>query len=366
MRIYNAVYKNSIMVNMKDIRTRKIIHVDMDAFFAAVEVRDNPSLQGRPVAVGGRSDRRGVIATASYEARRFGVRSAMSTAEAMRRCPQLVLVPGRMNAYKLVSSKVHEIFSRYTSVTEPLSLDEAFLDVTFCEQFQGSATRIAEHIRADIYRETGLTASAGVAPNKFLAKIASDENKPNGLFIITPEQAADFAAQLPLRKIPGVGPKSAERMAKLGMHIGADVLAHTPEQLAQWLGKFGPVLYQRAQGVDERPVQTHRIRKSVGVETTLDKDLHTVEQCRMVLTGLLPELQKRLKGRAFKGMQIKLKFHDFQQTTAAGSARGLDPSVIEAALCVAFERAKGRRIRLVGISVQLANNEQLKQLSLPF
>lgn len=346
---------------------RKIIHVDMDAFFAAVEVRDNPALQGKPVAVGGNSDRRGVIATASYEARKFGVRSAMATAEALRRCPQLTLLPGRMTVYKEVSLQIRGIFARYTELIEPLSLDEAYLDVTDCQQCQGSATRIAERIRADILRETGLTASAGVAPNKFLAKIASDENKPNGQFVITPDQVAGFAANLPLRKIPGVGPKSAEKLAALGLHVGADVLLHSPERLEEWFGKFGPSLYLRAQGMDDRPVQTHRERKSVGVETTLSADLNSEESCWEVLLGLLPELHRRLAGRSFRGFQVKLKFHDFQKTTAAHQAYELSEDVLLSTLKVAYQRAQGRRVRLVGLSASLAKNEDyaLKQLSLP-
>lgn len=344
--------------------TRKIIHIDMDAYFAAVEVRDNPRLQGQPVAVGGSRERRGVISTASYEARRFGVRSAMATGEALRRCPQLILLPGRMAVYKQVSQQIRSIFARYTDLIEPLSLDEAYLDVSDCSHCQGSATRIAERIRADILRETGLTASAGVAPNKFLAKIASDENKPNGQCVITPARAAAFAAHLPLRKIPGVGPKSAEKMAALGLHTGADVLRHSPEQLTEWLGKFGPVLHERAQGVDERPVQTHRVRKSVGVESTLSADLTSEAACFSVLERLLPELERRLAGRAFKGIQVKLKFHDFQQTTAACQSLLLDESVLRSVLAVAYGRAQGRRVRLVGISVALAESQPFQQLTL--
>lgn len=337
----------------------------MDAFFASVEIRDNPQLRGKAVAVGGRSERRGVIATANYEARQFGVRSAMATAEALRKCPHLVLIPGRMSAYKEVSNQIRAIFAKYTSLIEPLSLDEAYLDVTDCEDCHGSATLIAEQIRREIFEQTGLTASAGIAPNKFIAKIASDENKPNGQCVVTPDQTAEFARNLSLRKIPGVGPKSAERLARLGMHTGSDVLQHSPEELAQWLGKFGPVLHQRAQGIDERPVQTHRERKSVGVETTLSQDLTSEEACWEVLNGLLPELELRLKGRPFKGLQVKLKFHDFQQTTAAAQSEVLNLEVIHSTLSVAFARGAGRRVRLVGISVSLNNDAKVTVTQLP-
>lgn len=349
----------------EQVKVRKIIHVDMDCFFAAVEMRDNPEYRGRPLAVGGAADSRGVIATCNYEARAFGVRSAMPSSEAKRRCPELLLVRGRMAEYKAVSEQIRAIFARYTELIEPLSLDEAYLDVTDCPVCQGSATLIAQRIRAEILAETGLTASAGIAPNKFLAKIASDENKPNGQFVIPPGRTAEFAATLPLRKIPGVGPKTAERLAELGLHTGADVLARTPEQLAGWLGKFGPVLHQRAQGIDPRPVQPHRERKSVGVETTLARDLTGAEACYQILEGLLPELERRLRGRAFKGVQVKLKFHDFQQTTLAQQATMLEPTQLKAMVTGAFDRGEGRRVRLVGVAVTLASGEAEQAQQLP-
>jgi DNA polymerase-4 len=343
---------------------RKIIHIDMDAFFAAVEIRDNPALRGKAVAVGGKADSRGVIATCNYEARRFGVRSAMASAEARRRCPELILLPGRMSVYKSVSAQIRSIFERYSELIEPLSLDEAYLDVTDSMQCRGSATLIALQIRQDILLETGLTASAGIAPNKFLAIIASDENKPNGQFVIRPEEAASFAAQLPLRKIPGVGPKTAERLAALGLHTGQDVLKFSPEALSQWLGKFGFELHQRALGMDDRPVQPHRERKSVGVEITLPQDLTSPSDCWTVLHGLLPELTRRLGQRSFKGVQIKLKFHDFQQTTVAHPAHSLALPELAAVLAVAYQRGQGRRVRLVGISVTLAHESPIQQLAL--
>jgi DNA polymerase-4 len=345
---------------------RKIIHIDMDAFYASVEIRDNPSLRGKPIAVGGRPETRGVIATCSYEARQFGIHSAMPSAEALRRCPHLILLPGRRDVYRQVSQQIHAIFARYTDLIEPLSLDEAFLDVTDCRACRGSATLIAEQIRADIKAETGLTASAGVAPNKFLAKIASDENKPDGLCVITPDQVAAFVADLPLRKIPGVGPRTAEKLEQQGLSVGRDLLPFSLEELSERFGRFGERLYQRARGIDERPVQPERVRKSVGVETTLPQDLRSEAQCREVLETLLPELQRRLRGRAFRGITVKLKFHDFRQTTAAHPADRLAGDLLDSILHVAWQRAAGRRVRLVGISVALAEEAPVSQLALDF
>lgn len=344
---------------------RKIIHIDMDAFYASVEIRDNPALRGKPIAVGGRAEQRGVIATCSYEARRFGIHSAMPTAEALRLCPGLILLPGRREVYVQVSRQIRAIFARYTQLIEPLSLDEAYLDVSGCNACQGSATLIAERIRAEIRAETGLTASAGVAPNKFLAKIASDENKPNGICIIPPERVADFVAKLPLQKIPGVGPRTAEKLSQAGFNRGRDLLPLSREELSKRYGRFGERLYQLARGIDERPVEPQRIRKSVGVETTLAQDLRSEAQCLEVLHTLLPELSHRLRGRGFRGITIKLKFHDFRQTTAAHRANQLAPDILRAILHQAYQRAAGRRVRLVGISVALAETAPpASQLSL--
>ncbi|GGB85989.1 DNA polymerase IV [Marinobacterium zhoushanense] len=343
---------------------RKIIHIDMDAFYASVEIRDNPELRGKAIAVGGKADSRGVISTCSYEARKYGVHSAMPSAEAVRRCPHLILLPGRMSVYKEVSAQIRAIFARYSDLVEPLSLDEAYLDVTECQACHGSATLIAEQIRAEILAETGLTASAGVAPNKFLAKIASEENKPNGQYVVTPDKAAEFVSALPLRKLPGVGPRTAEKLEQMGLQYGRDILSWSLAELSEKFGKFGHSLYQRARGIDERPVQPSRVRKSVGVETTLAQDLRTEAQCSAVLNGLLPELIQRLRGRPFKGLTIKLKFHDFQQTTAAGQADRISADILDSILHTAWQRAAGRRVRLVGISVSLSEETQIKQLSL--
>jgi len=242
---------------------RKVIHVDMDAFFASVEQRDHPELRGRPVAVGG-SARRGVVAAASYEARKFGVRSAMPSVTAARRCPDLVFVKHRFDVYRAVSQQVRDIFSRYSDLIEPLSLDEAFLDVTDDKQGLGSAVRTAEAIRADIFEETQLTASAGVSYNKFLAKIASDQNKPNGMYVIRPEEGAEFVAGLPVRRFFGVGPKTAERMAGLGIETGADLRACDRAFLVKHFGKYAKYLYYASRGVDERPVRSVHVEARRG------------------------------------------------------------------------------------------------------
>ena len=253
-------------------RQRKVIHVDMDAFYASVEQRDNPALRGRPVAVGG-SRERGVVAAASYEARRFGVHSAMPSVTAKRSCPELVFVKPRFDVYKEVSLQIRAIFSEYTSLIEPLSLDEAYLDVT--ENLKGVeyATQIAREIRARIWDETSLTASAGISVNKFLSKMASDQNKPNGQFVITPDMAPSFVASLRIGKFHGIGQKTEEKMNRLGIFTGLDLRAKSVDFLRQNFGKSGIYYYWIARGIDERPVQPDRVRKSVGAENTFEHDL---------------------------------------------------------------------------------------------
>jgi len=257
---------------------RKIIHVDMDCFFAAVEMRDDPSLRDIPIAIGGSRVQRGVISTANYPARKYGVRSAMPTATALRLCPHLKLLPGRFDAYKEASQQIRAIFTRYTPLIEPLSLDEAYLDVTDSEHCQGSATLMAQAIRADILRETGLTASAGIAPIKFLAKIASDMNKPDGQYVITPQAMPDFLLTLPLSKIPGVGKVATKKLEEMGLRTCADVQQADLAQLLKRFGKFGRVLWERSNGIDDRDVVVERERKSLGVERTLGEDIHHWEQ----------------------------------------------------------------------------------------
>ncbi|NHI02192.1 DNA polymerase IV [Oceanimonas sp. MB9] len=341
---------------------RKIIHVDMDCFFAAVEMRAHPEWRDIPLAIGGSASRRGVIATCNYPARAYGVRSAMPSHQALRLCPELLLISGNMAEYKRVSQQIRAIFRRYTELVEPLSLDEAYLDVTGSPQFNGSATLIAEDIRRAIRDELQLTASAGVAPNKFLAKIASEENKPDGLFVLPPAAVANYVSSLALGKIPGVGRKTVEKLAAMGLETCAQAVAAGEETLTRRFGKFGRLLWQRAQGIDERPVQVDRIRKSVGVETTLAADIYAAEEGREVLTRLWPELRRRLGERAICGLCIKLKFEDFEQTTL--SRRTTVPELDSALkLCEqAWGRAEGRGVRLVGVSVELAGEDSGAQL----
>ncbi len=347
---------------------RKFIHIDMDCFYAAVEMRDDPSLQDKPIAIGGSADRRGVVATCNYPAREFGVRSAMATATALRLCPNLVLVKGRMDEYKKVSDQIKSIYLRYTDEIEPLSLDEAFLDVTESELFGGSATYIAEDIRRAIFEETGLTASAGVAPIKFVAKVASDENKPNGICVINPAQLDEFVKRLPLKKIPGVGKVTLEKLNKLGLYKCEDIRSFPIEKLHKHFGKFGASLWKRAHAIDERRLSTNRKRKSIGVERTLDKDLVSLEECKDVVTRLLPKLHERIdtkKHSPIKSLGVKLKFDDFQQTTVEQQSQEVNEQLLIELLAKAFERGDGKNVRLVGLHVSLADNINADQLALP-
>ncbi|EKN4690026.1 DNA polymerase IV [Yersinia ruckeri] len=348
---------------------RKIIHVDMDCFFAAVEMRDDPSLRDIPLAIGGSADRRSVISTANYPARRYGVHSAMSTAIALKLCPQLKVIPGRMAAYKEVSLQIREIFSRYTSLIEPLSLDEAYLDVSDCQQFSGSATLIARQIRQSISDELRLTASAGIAPIKFLAKIASDLNKPNGQYVITPNQIQPFLQNLPLSKIPGVGKVTAKRLQDLGLTYCVDIQHYSQAKLLKRFGKFGQVLWERCHGIDDREISPERLRKSVGVERTLAQDIHCWSDCVAVIEKLYPELEMRLR-KVRPDLQIarqgvKLKFQDFQQTTQEHIWSVLNKEdLLQVAKQVWHERRAERGVRLVGLQVTLLDPQIERQLLL--
>ena len=299
---------------------RKIIHIDMDAFFASVEQRDNPELRGKPVAVGG-SRERGVVAAASYEARAFGVRSALPSVTAKRRCPDLIFVMPRFDIYKAVSLQIREIFAEYTPIIEPLSLDEAYLDVT--ENLKGiaSATEIAEAIRAKIKKETSLTASAGVSYNKFLAKLASDQNKPDGLFVITPNMGPAFVENLPVEKFHGVGPATTAKMNWLGIATGLDLRAQALPFLQHHFGKSGAYYYWIARGVDERPVRADRVRKSIGAENTFASDLHTFETMRDALEPIIAKVWRHCQATCIQGrtVTLKVKFADFQQITRSKS-----------------------------------------------
>ncbi len=299
---------------------RKIIHIDMDAFFASVEQRDHPELQGKPVAVGG-SAARGVVAAASYEARQFGVRSAMPSVTAKRRCPDLIFVKHRFDVYRQVSQQIRAIFRSHSDLVEPLSLDEAYIDVTQDKMGIGNATRIAEMIRAEIKKQTQLTASAGVSYNKFIAKIASDQNKPDGICVIKPHQGANFVAQLPVRRFFGVGPKTAERMAKLDIHTGADLRAQSEEFLRQHFGKSAGYLFRASRGVDHREVKPNRIRKSVGGERTYGKDLVSDTDLEEAIEKIIDIVWNSIEKSGSHGrtVTLKAKYADFRQITRSKS-----------------------------------------------
>lgn len=346
---------------------RRIIHVDMDAFFASVEQRDNPELRGLPVAVGG-ARARGVVAAASYEARRFGVRSAMPSVTARRLCPELIFVPPRFDAYRAVSAQIHAIFARYTPLIQPLSLDEAYLDVTAPLRPLGSATAIAAAIRAEIRAETGLTASAGVSYNKFLAKLASDHRKPDGLFVITPRMGPEFVAGLAVAKFHGIGPRTAARMAELGIHTGADLRQWERAALIARFGKAGGFYYGLARGEDDRPVNPDRTRKSLGAERTFETDLDAIGPALAALAPLSARVfaAAAAAGHAPRTVTVKVKYADFRIVTRSrsfatpiGSAAAL-AAAAEALLAPLFPPV--RPVRLLGVSVAGLDGAQGAQL----
>ncbi|AIX50372.1 DNA polymerase IV [Pantoea eucrina] len=348
---------------------RKIIHVDMDCFYAAVEMRDDPSLRDIPIAIGGNRVQRGVISTANYPARKYGVRSAMPTSTALRLCPHLRLLPGRFDAYKEASRQIRDIFLRYTPLIEPLSLDEAYLDVTSSLHCQGSATLMAQAIRADILRETGLTASAGIAPIKFLAKIASDLNKPDGQYVITPQTVPAFLHELPLSKIPGVGKVATKKLEEMGLRTCADVQRADLALLLKRFGKFGRSLWERSNGIDDREVIVERERKSLGVERTLPEDIHHWEQCLPIIDYLYAELDRRLGAirpdKQIARQGVKFKFSDFQQTTQEHVWAVLNKEDMVAVARQVWEaRRADRGVRLVGLHVTLVDPQLERQLLL--
>jgi DNA polymerase-4 len=331
-------------------------------------MRDNPDYRGRPLAVGGHEKQRGVLSTCNYEARKFGVRSAMPTAQAIKLCPSLLVVPGRMQVYVQVSRHIREIFSRYTELIEPLSLDEAYLDVSDSTQCHGSATLIAQAIRRDIWQELQLTASAGVAPIKFLAKVASDMNKPNGQFVIPPEKVQEVVDKLPLEKIPGVGKVSLEKLHQAGLYRCEDIKNSDYRELLRHFGRLGGSLWKRSHGIDERDVVVERERKSVGVERTFSQNISSYQECWQVIEEkLYPELEKRLQkanpDKAIIKQGIKMKFADFQLTTIEHVHSELDLAYFRQLLQDVLQRQKGREIRLLGLSVMLKPQEQTRQLS---
>jgi DNA polymerase-4 len=347
--------------------SRKIIHCDCDCFYAAVEMRDDPSLRGRPLAVGGRPDQRGVVATCNYEARRFGVRSAMATSQALQRCPDLIVLPPAMDKYRAASKQILAIYRDYTDLVEPLSLDEAYLDVTHSSHFQGSATLIAQDIRARIAQTVGITASAGVAPNKFIAKIASDWNKPDGLFVVRPQEVDAFVAALPVDKLFGVGKVTAAKLKRLGVTNCIDLRDWSMADLQHHFGKFGASLYGLCRGVDPRQVSPSRERKSISVEETYVVDLPGLDACRRELPALIEKLVERVRRakaeRQLHKLFVKIRFADFRRTTAECVGTNIDAILFNKLLETGFERGN-KPVRLLGAGVRLASEEEENQLAL--
>lgn len=341
-------------------QTRKIIHVDMDCFYAQVEMRDDPSLAGLPIAVGGNAAR-GVLSTCNYLAREFGVRSAMPVGLAKKKCPTLVVLPGRMQVYKDISKQIRAIFQRYTEIIEPLSLDEAFLDVSDCQLFNGSATLIAEAIRKDIVNETGLTASAGVSNCKFVAKVASDVNKPNGICVVPPEQVKSFVEAMPVKRIPGVGKVMQERLAEHNIEYCRDLLEYSEKFLVNRFGKMGKALYLRARGVDNRELVTHREAKSTTVETTFAEDKAVNEIDNELLEKLLGRLEGRLKSndKPVSKVSVKVKFADFELRSKESQSKGYKLETYMDMIRQVAALQPHKKIRLVGIGVGFGKlNEQ--------
>lgn len=349
--------------------TRKIIHCDCDCFYAAVEMRDDPSLANLPIAIGGKSDRRGVVATCNYKARHFGVHSAMPTGQALKLCPDLVVIPGTMAKYREAALQIRQIFYRYTDKVEPLSLDEAYLDVTDCTECQGSATLIAQQIRAQIATEVGVTASAGVAPNKFLAKVASDLNKPDGQFVITPEEVDDFVQKLEVKRIFGVGKVTNEKLRRMGIITCGDLQQRNLIELVDKFGVFGKRLHDLSYGRDERQVNSNSRRKSLSVEHTYSDDLPDQIACLAKLPDLLIELRSRLRrvdsDYLVTKQFIKMKFNDFTATTVERQmVSGLPVESFEALCQQAWIRGN-RPVRLMGIGVRFIDtSEQGRALQL--
>ncbi len=335
-------------------KPRAIIHLDMDCFYAAIEVRDRPSLRGKPVGVGGARDRRGVLTTCNYEARKFGVRSAMPTFMALQRCPNLIVLPTRFDVYRREAAVIRGILYRFTSIIEPLSLDEAYLDVS---AHPTAPAALAQEIRREIFRETKLTSSAGIGPNKLIAKIASEIEKPNGQFEVKSDQVAEFMRDLPVRKIWGIGEKSEQKLDELGVKTCEDLQRFSRPQLVQVFGKFGVELYDLCRGIDQRPVEPDRPRKSLSTEETFAVDLTTLEQCEEKLEelfqDLMADLAQKESTRDVTKIFVKLKFNDFMRTTAERA--GLAPTLqdFQSLLSEAFART-GKPVRLIGVGVRFA------------
>ncbi|WP_323010587.1 DNA polymerase IV [Paracoccus sp. (in: a-proteobacteria)] len=356
-----------------DGKVRKIIHVDMDAFYASVEQRDNPELRGKPVAVGG-SAARGVVAAASYEAQAFGVRSALPSVTAKRRCPDLIFVKPRFEVYRAVSAQIREIFAEHTDLIEPLSLDEAYLDVTENKQRIPIATEVAKIIRDRIKQVTGLNASAGISYCKFLAKMASDLNKPNGQAVITPARGPQFVAELPVKKFHGVGPATAAKMERLGILTGADLRDRSAKFLREHFGKSGSWYYRISRGIDHRPMEPHRERKSVGAEDTFNEDIFDLEPAKREIDTLSAKVWRSCEAKALTGrtVTLKVKYADFQQITRSRTIerglRGADELTAIASVLLEplFPVEKG--VRLLGVTLSSLESERdddvVRQLSL--
>lgn len=335
---------------------RKIIHVDMDAFFASIEQRDDSQLKGLPVIVGGSPEKRGVVATCSYEARKFGVHSAMPTSRAYQLCPRGVFIRPRMETYKEVSQQIRNIFLQCTELVEPLSLDEAYLDVTVNEKGELSATRLAAQIKEQILKETLLTASAGVSFNKFLAKVASDWDKPNGLTVITPEKAVEFIEQLPIRKFYGIGEVTEKKMLAMGILSGADLRKRGRGQLVEVFGKSGEFFYKIANCQDDRPVNPHRVRKSIGKEITLQDDLNDIEEMKNILRTLAEKVSVTLKkhNSLARTVTLKVRYQDFKtvtrSTTLTIPVQNEDEIYQEAVALLNSTEAGEKYVRLLGVT----------------
>ena len=333
---------------------RKIVHVDMDCFYAAVEERNNPKFRNKPIAVGGLPDKRGVICTCNYPARKYGIHSAMATSKALKLCPTLIVIKPNMPIYTKISKSIRDIFYQYTDLVEPLSLDEAFLDVSNCQINHNSATLIAQEICKRIFATQKLTASAGVAPNKFLAKIASDWQKPNGIFVITPEQIEDFMPNLPVKKLFGVGRVTAKKLSNLGIQTCGHLQQLSIVKLVEDFGSFGAKLYELARGIDNRPVEPKRIRKSLSVERTFDTDLLTFGTCLSKISELQRELKRRLqkiKGRPIAKQFIKIKFGDF----TLASKEVLSATIALSNYLELFKQCytqHNKPVRLIGVGVR--------------
>jgi len=362
-------------------KIRKIIHIDMDAFYAAIEQRDRPELKGQPVIVGGNPDNRGVVAACSYEARKYGIHSAMSSKMAYKLCPRATFLPPRFDTYRSVSAQIMNIFREYSDLVEPLSLDEAFIDVTLNKKNIASATRIAQDICKKIQAETGLTASAGVSYNKFLAKVASDFNKPDGITVVTPKMAQNFIDKLPIRKFFGVGKVTEKKMLSMGIRTGADLRKLGRLELEHLFGKSGEYFYEISHGIDSRPVTPYRTRKSIGQEITLGKDIDDINSMLSILQDIARELEDDMQQRKLSGrtVTLKLKYHDFKSITRSITLeeRTNNADIIMEHIRKLLEKtdAGAKKIRLLGITLsnltEPVRNKQkkpspaAKQLRLP-